>query len=130
MRQFVVVWILLFTLPLQSCSVLMAARQPGRRDVGLFREGTSRSRLIAVFGTPVASEERNGKKVDIFTFKQGYGTGAKIGRTLFHAAADVFTAFLWELVGTPTELVFDGREISYEVTYDADLRVESAEALQ
>jgi hypothetical protein len=33
----------------------------------------------------MASEEReDGKKYEIFTFTQGYGTGAKAGRAVFH----------------------------------------------
>ena len=109
----------------QGCSVFMAAKQPGKLNVGLFKIGTPRSMLLAEFGLPVVSEERNGKKYEIFKFVQGYSAGAKAGRAVFHGAADVFTLGLWEIVGTPTEGVFSGDEMAYEVSYDKDDRVDS-----
>jgi len=56
-------------------------------------------------------------------FIQGYSTGAKAGRVLFHGAADVVTLGLWEVVGTPAEAVFSGDEMAYEVSYDNDDRI-------
>lgn len=108
----------------QGCSVFMAAKQPDRLNVELFKVGTPRSMLLAEFGLPVVSEERDGKKYEIFKFVQGYSSGAKAGRAVFHGAADVFTLGLWEVVGTPTEGVFDGNEMAYEVSYDKDNKID------
>ena len=108
-----------------GCSPYMAATQPERKDVSLFRVGTPRAMLLAEFGLPSASEVRNEKRLEIFIFRQGYSAGARAGRAVFHGAADVLTLGLWEVVGTPTEGVFDGKEMAYEVSYDGDDRVET-----
>jgi hypothetical protein len=71
----------------------------------------------------MASEVRDDeKKYEIFVFTQGYGAGAKAGRAVFHGVADVLTLGVWEVIGTPTEGVFDGNEMAYEVRYDDDIK--------
>ena len=80
--------VLLFS---SGCSVFMAAKQPDKKNVELYRIGTPRSMLLGEFGPPAHSEVRNGKKYEVFKFVQGYSTGAKAGRALFHGAADVMT---------------------------------------
>jgi hypothetical protein len=109
---------------LNGCSVYMAAKQPDKKDVSIFKVGTPRAVLLAEFGLPIVAEERDGKKYEIYKFLQGYGAGAKAGRAVFHGLADVATLGLWELVGTPTEGVFDGDEIAFRVRYDKDDRVD------
>ena len=83
-----------------GCSPYMAATQPEKKDVSLFRVGTPRAMLLAEFGLPSASEVRNEKRHEIFIFRQGYSAGARAGRAVFHGAADVLTLGLWEVVGT------------------------------
>ena len=102
----------------------MAAKQPDKKDVELFAAGTPRNLLIAEFGAPTQTNEINGKTHDIFTFVQGYSKGAKVGRAFFHGAADVLTAGLWEVAGTPIESVADGTEMAYEISYDDHDRVD------
>ena len=120
-----IMYILIICLITSGCSVFMAAKQPGKKNVALFKAGTPRSILLAEFGNPIVSEERNGKKYEIFKFVQGYSAGAKAGRAVFHGAADVLTLGVWEVVGTPTEGVFSGKELSYEVSYDENNRIDS-----
>jgi len=103
----------------------MAARQPGKKDVQLFRVGVPRSLLLAEFGLPMAAEEREGKKYEIFSFNRGYTVGTKIMRVFFHGAADFFTLFIWEIVGTPIEAAFTGAETAYEVSYDEENRIDA-----
>ena len=110
---------------LNGCSVFMAAKQPDKKPVELFKVGTPRSMLLAEFGLPIVSEEKDGKKHEIFSFTQGYSAGAKAGRAVFHGAADVLTLGIWEVIGTPTEGVFDGTKMAYEVSYDKDDRIDS-----
>ncbi len=62
---------------------------------------------------------------ETYFFIQGYSFPVKAGRALFHGAADVSTLGLWELVGTPAELIFDGTEVRVEVLYDEQDRVDS-----
>src|SRR4030095_67054 len=76
-------------------------------------------------GGPVATETKGGKRVEIYSFTQGYSKAARVSRTIGHGAADVFTLGLWEAVGTPTEAAFNGSRVVYEVTYDAADRIEN-----
>jgi hypothetical protein len=113
-----------------GCSVFMAAKQPDAKNIDLFKVGTPRALLLAEFGLPVASEERDGKKFEISKFTNGYGAGAKAGRAVFHGAADILTLGIWEVVGTPTEGVFNGTEMAFRVRYDASDSVDEVSALK
>ena len=119
MARFSQTFMLMAVLMLSSgCSVFMAAKQPDAKNVSLLKVGTPRALLLAEFGLPVVSETRDGHKYEIFKFVDGYSAGAKAGRAVFHGAADVLTLGIWEVVGTPTEGVFDGDELVYQVRYD------------
>jgi len=120
----------LLIIPNFGCSVFMATKQPSAKNVDMFKVGTPRDMLLAEFGSPATSEVRDGKKSEIFKFVQGYSSGAKAGRAFFHGAADVMTLGLWEVVGTPTELVFSGDEMAYEVTYDDKDRIDQVTVLK
>jgi hypothetical protein len=119
-----------FMLLCSGCAVFMAAKQPDKKNVDLFKVGTPRSMLLAEFGMPTVSELRDGKKHEIYKFVQGYSAGAKAGRAVFHGAADVLTLGLWEVVGTPVEGTFSGDEMAYEVRYDDESRVDQVIALK
>lgn len=82
------------------------------------------------FGAPVISETKEGERKEIYTFYQGYTKWQKVGRTFWHSAADVATIGLWEVIGTPTEVYFSGKKLSYEVTFDAQDRVKHAQVIQ
>ena len=127
---FVVLMLVSFLLlNLTGCSVYMAAKQPSQKNLDVMAAGTPRSLVLAELGTPAATETKDGKKVDVFSFVQGYSTGSRTTRAVFHGVADVFTAGLWEVVGTPTEAIFNGTKVSYEITYDDANRVEKVVAL-
>jgi outer membrane protein assembly factor BamE (lipoprotein component of BamABCDE complex) len=113
-----------------GCSPVMAAHQPSRKDVDLLSPGMPRNTLLAELGQPVASDVKNGQRVEVFSFVQGYRKGVRIGRTIGHAAADVMTLGLWEVAGTPTEATLNGHNVAYEVTYDASDRVEQVVPLK
>lgn len=107
-----------------GCAVVMAAKQPDYKNVELFKPGTTRGQLLGEFGQPVSTEARkDGTKCDTFSFTQGYSGGAKAGRAVGHAVADVLTLGLWEIIGTPTEAVFNGNTVGYQACYAADERV-------
>ena len=113
--------ILLGTLSIFSgCSVFMAAKQPGKKDVSVLREGNRRSLILAEFGHPVNTEKTEDGRTDVYKFTQGYSSGAKTGRAVVHGTADVLTLGLWEVIGTPTEAAFDGREMAVEIQYDKE----------
>lgn len=113
-----------------GCSVYMAAKQPSAKKISLFQPGTPRNLLLGEFGSPIVSEDREGRKIEIFRFIQGYSTGVKTGRVVFHSVADVFTLGLWEVVGMPTETVFSGSEMAFQVSYDDDDHVDEVIVLK
>ncbi len=106
-------------LSFSGCSVFMAAHQADYKDLSFLKEGVSRDEIVTELGTPVATEkDDHGNAVDIFKFRQGFGKGNKAVRMLGHGAADFFTLGLWEVVGTPSEAIFNGKDIAIKVTYD------------
>ena len=113
-----------------GCSVVMAAHQPSKKDTGLLTPGMPRNAVLAEIGPPIATETKEGKRVEVYSFVQGYSKGARVSRTIGHGTADVFTLGLWEVVGTPTEAVFNGKRVAYEVTYDSSDRIESVVPLK
>jgi hypothetical protein len=115
---------MLFIATMSGCSVYMAAHQPDAKNLNVFAIGTPRNLVLAEIGQAQATEIRDGKRVDVFSFVQGYSKGNKASRAIFHGAADVLTVGLWEVVGTPTEASFDGEKMAFEVTYDESDKVE------
>ena len=107
-----------------GCSVVMASKQPTKKNTQMIQQGLSRSMVIAEFGAPVTSEYKNGRRHEIYTFTQGYSTINKVGRAFWHGAADVATIGLWELFGTPAETVFNGKKMSYELIFDENDQLE------
>ena len=124
---FIVIIIFMFG---QGCSVYMAANQPDKKDVSVFNTGTPRMHLIAEVGRPLYTDKKeDGTLTDTFVFVQGYSSDSKGGRAVFHTFADVLTAGLWEVIGTPIEAVADGTEVKVQVEYDANEKVQNIIAL-
>lgn len=115
---------------LVGCSTVMAAKQPPKKDLKLLNPGTPRMLLVAEYGAPILTETKDGKKVDIYSFTQGYSKTAKVGRAFLHGVGDLLTLGAWEVVGTPTEAIFSGQDMVVEVTYDAGDKVEKAVMLK
>lgn len=90
------------------------------KNLNVLNPGSSRNYVIAEFGAPVLSEYRDGTRVEIYTFQQGYSKWVKVGRAFGHGVADVASIGLWEVFGTPAEAYFNGKETTYEVTYGED----------
>ena len=101
-----------------GCSVVMALRQPDKRNLQVLSAGASRDNVITYLGAPISSETKDGQRVDIFQFKQGYRKGVKASRALFYGVADVFTLFIWELIGMPAEVIMNGSDMTIKVIYD------------
>lgn len=125
----VVGWLLVGLL-MSGCSVYMAATQPKAKDLSVLTAGTLRGNVIAELGAPIWSGDKNGDKADVFKFTQGYSTGAKAARAVFHGVSDFFTLGLWEVVATPGEMIFSGTEMKLEVTYDKDDKVKTVTNLE
>ena len=114
---------------LSGCSVVMAAKQPDAKDLSVLTPGTPRSVVVGELGPPTWSGERDGAKVEVFAFVDGYSKPAKAARAFFHGAADVLTFGLWEVVGTPAEAIFNGSKMKIEVVYDEQDRVKTSKNL-
>lgn len=112
-----------------GCSVVMATKQPDKKDLSVLEKGTPRNMVVAELGTPSLTEEKDGSKIDTFKFTQGYSTGSKTGRAFIHGVADVLTLGLWEVVGTPIEAIATGTDMTVVVTYDENDRVITVENL-
>lgn len=112
----------------QGCSVYLAAHQPDKKDLTVLERGTPRQDVAAELGAPIWSEDRNKDTVEIYKFKQGYSKSVKLGRTLFHAIADVASIGVWEIPGTLIEKVgLHGMDTTAKVFYDAEGRVKTSE---
>jgi hypothetical protein len=108
----------------------MAATKPPWRNVDILIPGTSRDAVIAEFGAPQMSRTNpDGLLEEIWTFRQGESTGWKMSRVLFHAAADLFTLCLWEVVATPTEMLLQKDEKSFLVDFDSQQRIKNVRYL-
>lgn len=107
-----------------GCAVVMALKQPNKKNVQVLNAGISRENVVTYLGAPITSENKDGKRVEIYQFVQGYTGAARAGRALGHLVLDVFSLFIWEVIGTPTELVLNGEKKTVKVTYDKDDRVE------
>ena len=71
----------LLIIPNFGCSVFMAAKQPSEKNVDLFKVGTSRSMLLAEFGSPTVSEMRNEKSPKYLNLFRGTAQGlGPVGR--------------------------------------------------
>lgn len=116
---------------LSGCAAVKAARQPDKKNLGVLRDGTPRTHVIAELNAPTYTRPRpDGTLEDVFAFKQGYTKGAKMGRAFVHGAADVATGGLWEVVGIPTEIWADGTDVQVVVTYDKDERVKYVQVIK
>jgi hypothetical protein len=130
MNKMKLIFILIPAFSLCSCSVFMAAHQPDKKNLNFLKPGVHQSAVRAELGQPVWSGEENGFQVDLFKFIQGYSKEAKVGRALFHGVADVLTLGVWEIAGTPIELMESGTDTSLRIIYDQSLRIQRVEIHQ
>lgn len=108
---------------LSGCAVVKATNQPGKKDLTVLNKGTPRESVVAELGTPISTEIKNGQKVDVFNFVQGYSKVTKTARAVGHGVADVMTLGLWEVIGTPVEGIANGEVNQVEVKYNKQNRV-------
>jgi hypothetical protein len=123
LRHFAMVAFAIPFLMLNGCSVWMATHQEAHHDLNVLKAGHSRSEVLAELGAPINSEMRDGQRVDVYSFTQGQDGLFNAGRAIGHGAADFFTLGLWEVVGTPTEMVLKGDKVAFEITYDSNEKV-------
>ena len=106
-----------------------AASQPIEKDLTVLAPGTARDLVILELGAPAETRIENGKKIDLFSFVQGYSKGTRIARVTGHAFGEIATLGLWSLVGTPIEQSYNGTILGYKVQYTVDDLIETSEKL-
>jgi hypothetical protein len=112
-----------------GCAVYMAVTQPPFVDITALEEGAgamSRDMVVGRVGFPIKSTKNtDGSRTEYYEFYEGSEAGWKYFRTAFHAVADFFTFFLWELIGFPTELGIRGDKITARADFDVNDRLTS-----
>ena len=124
---------LLFTscCSLTSCSAVLAVSKPDKKDVSVFNAGKNRNDILKELGPPdISLVNQDGNLVESWTFKQGESKLGKTGRAVFHLAADFFTLFLWEMIGTPAEIITEKNSKTYVVTFDKDENIQNIDVTE
>jgi hypothetical protein len=115
--------IVISLLCLCGCSVGMALSGKKEPNIGAIKVGSSRGEVEMHLGPPTTSTTLENKtRADIYEYELGNEPSA--GRALGHGVMDVLTLGIWEVVGTPIELVQgDKRQIT--IMYDPNDHVKS-----
>lgn len=102
-----------------GCSVYMAAAGDDEPNLANVHRGASRGEIEMALGQPAAMSTEKGGNL-IATYEYTVGNEPSTGRAVGHAAMDVLTFGLWEVVGTPIEAFSQGDKIKLTVHYDED----------
>ena len=103
---------------LSGCSVGMAMSGKKTPDMGVVKQNASRGEVELQLGTPVSVVTLDsGNVINVYEYEVGNDPSA--GRAVGHAAMDVLTLGVWEIVGTPIE-GFQGDRRSVQVEYDSN----------
>jgi hypothetical protein len=114
-------FVLIGCLPLTSgCAVFMAVKGKDEPNLGVLGAGQDRAIAIATLGPPHKTYVTDGSRVDVFKLKRGDKPSA--GRAMAHGVLDLMTLGVWEVLGTPIE-VMQGEAFYLTVSYDDQDRV-------
>ena len=115
-----------------GCGVYMAFTQPPPVDTAALEAGSgwSRSAVIEKLGVPKSSiRNADGTREEMYEFYEGSSTGWKVGRGIFHLAADIVSIALWEIVATPSEYLLRGDKLTAQASFDQNDRLTSFRVL-
>ena len=102
--------------PITGCSVGMALSGSANPDLGAVRIGATRGEIEIELGNAIyVTTLNNGNRIDIYEYE--IGNEPSTGRAIGHAAMDVLTVGIWEVIGTPIEGV-QGEKYHATVTCD------------
>lgn len=94
------------TFALCACSTVMEANRPPPTNLAKFAVGDKRIDVISRIGSPTSTEKDGEKSCDVYSlYTRGLGKAGKGAIIVGEAAADIFTAGLFEAVATPAEAV-------------------------
>lgn len=110
-------------LAVSGCSVVLALKQPEKKNLTVLESGTPRSIVIKELGAPTKTEEVQGTNIDVFQFSEGYSKELKMLRAGIHLTVDAFTFGIWEPFGIYLEQHIRPPDTSLEVHYDANDRL-------
>lgn len=103
-----------------ACSVGMAMKGKPDPNVGGLNIGQHRDVVLLNLGQPTRTTANKSGRTDYFQLERGNQPSA--GRALGHAAMDVLTLGVWEIIGTPIE-GFTGDQFTLTIQYDANDKV-------
>lgn len=117
--------ILGLTLFLQGCSAVMAASGTKEANLSALNRGDSRSMVLAKVGQQPSRVVNDGKNImEIYELERG--NEPSTGRAVAHGVLTLGTLGLWEIVGTPLEVV-KGEKYFLTVYYDNNENLEKFE---
>jgi hypothetical protein len=100
-----------------GCSVYMAAAGDEEPNLSNVHRGASRGEIEMALGQPKSlSTQPDGGT--LATYEYTVGNEPSTGRAVGHAAMDVLTLGIWEVVGTPVEALNQGEKVMVTVQYD------------
>jgi len=106
-----------------GCSVGLALSGKKTPEIGEIKIGSSREEVEMHLGSPISSRTFDDQtRIDIYVYEIGTEPSGK--RALGYAALDVVTIGLWELVGTPLEIMKRGKKF-IKIKYDKNDNVVS-----
>ena len=125
-RETVIVAVVCFVLALAGCSVGMAMSGKKDPNLSIIRPGSTRGEVELQLGSPISSvTHADGKRTDVYEYE--LGNEPSTGRAIAWGVLDVLTLGLWELAGTPIELL-QGRKHQLTTLYGPDDRLISMQA--
>jgi len=118
---------------IHGCAFYQATIEPGKRDVGIFAQGTPREELIAEFGPPIHTNRNKpgSYKSELYQFVQGDGVAVKslkaTGRTVLDLLTIALVAYTGQIGGLSMlseKNNWYSRDITvYKVIFDTDDKV-------
>ena len=132
LRNFIILFVgVIFIFSLSSCASTKAVTAPRMKDLSVLEIGTHRHIVLAELETPVHTEVKDGRTIDIFRFIQGQHTALKAFKAVGYGVLAVGSFGVSELVTNPVEgTVGKGSELQFRVIYDADEKVEQIHVLK
>lgn len=124
-KLLVAISILSLTLVLQGCSAVMAASGTKEANLSSLNRGDSRSMVLAKVGSQPTRVVNDGKNImEIYELERG--NEPSTGRAVAHGVLSLATFGVWEVVGTPLEVV-KGEKYFLTVYYNEDENLQKFE---
>ncbi len=109
--------------PMTGCSVFMAATGSKTPNLSVLQVGAHRGTVELELGPPTKISINDSTGATTAVYEYWTGDDPDTGRAILHGALDVLTLGLWEVIGTPAEMIASGEQHSVTVSYDRAQRV-------